>query len=66
MSQGDVIDWLQAHPGWHRPAAVARGLGRNAHKVSRILYTLWDDLHEIEMREIDSQRREYRYPKGWA
>ena len=28
MGQDDVLTWLQPHPGWHRTATVARGIGK--------------------------------------
>ena len=28
MGQDDVLTWLQSHPGWHRTATVARGIGK--------------------------------------
>jgi len=62
MSQGDVLDWLQTHPGWHKPQEVAQGLGKNVAKTKLLLLRLWHH-HDIERREIDSQRCEYRYPE---
>jgi len=62
MSQGDVLDWLQAHPGWHKPEKVAQGLEKNVAKTKLLLRRLWHR-HDIERQEIDSQRCEYRYPE---
>lgn len=27
MSQDDVLRWLTAHPGWHRPAEISTSFG---------------------------------------
>ena len=28
MGQREIIAWLEANPGWHRTATVARGIGK--------------------------------------
>ena len=42
MSQEEALNWLAAHPGWHKTLVVARGLGKRRHQVGPILTALAD------------------------
>lgn len=42
MSQEEALNWLAAHPGWHKTHVVARGLGKRRHQVGPILTALAD------------------------
>ena len=44
MGQADVLRWLEEHPGWHSPDAIAEGIGVNA-STARLL-----------MRKLSRQR----------
>jgi hypothetical protein len=42
LSRGEALNWLAAHPGWHKTRVVARGLGKRRHQVGPILTALAD------------------------
>lgn len=37
MSQEEALNWLAAHPGWHKTVVIARGLRKRRHQVGPIL-----------------------------
>ena len=42
MSQWEALNWLAAHPGWHKTVVIARGLGKRRHQIGENLRTLAD------------------------
>ena len=42
MSQEEALNWLAAHPGWHKTLVIARGLRKRRHQVGPILTALAD------------------------
>jgi len=65
MSQGDMIAWLRAHPGWHTWREMAESMGfakRGAGKSLSVLV----DIGEVERREVKVERggRMYEYSIG--
>ena len=58
MSQDEVIDWLEANPGWHRTSEVADGVRRdreNNQRASESLRRAWK-ANQIK-REMRKDRR---------
>ena len=49
MSQEEALNWLAAHPGWHRTAEVKRGIGKESSSVRGSLAAL-EKHGEIKMR----------------
>jgi hypothetical protein len=42
LSRGEALNWLAAHPGWHKTLVVASGLGKRRHRAGPILTALAD------------------------
>ena len=42
MSQWEALNWLAAHPGWHKTVVIARGLGKRRYQIGENLRTLAD------------------------
>ncbi len=58
MTQGDVIAWLKAHPGWHRTADIVEGLNQGYKGVRSCL------AKAASWRDIESRRSGFR--KEWG
>lgn len=58
-----VMSWLAEHPGMHRPADIAAGLGLDTHSVAKACHRLHERGHIDRVREAQHNRSVYGLPR---